>query len=113
MKGKITLYPLEVFTDLHFCLQSFKCDTLPLKLSNCGNLTTLTFSFPKCPYHIFYFILKKSKKKKRTKNQKKKMKEILLGWFSHPNIYIFFNKIKYVMGAFWEKKGLSGRIATI
>jgi hypothetical protein len=37
--GEITLYPPEVSTHFHFYLQSLKCDTLPPKLSNCGNLT--------------------------------------------------------------------------
>jgi hypothetical protein len=27
--GEITLYPSEVSTHFHFCLQSLKCDTLP------------------------------------------------------------------------------------
>jgi hypothetical protein len=32
----------------------------PLKLSNCGNLTHLTFLFPKYPHHIFFLKKKKN-----------------------------------------------------
>ena len=59
------ILPSEIFTKLHFYLQSFKYDTLLPKLSNCDNLTTLTFSFSKCSYHIFYFIFKKNQKIKK------------------------------------------------
>jgi hypothetical protein len=43
------ILPPEVFTHFHFYLQSLKCDTLPPKLSNCDNLTHLTYLFPKYP----------------------------------------------------------------
>jgi hypothetical protein len=49
----------------------------PLKLSNYGNSTPLTFLFPKCPHHKFYF----KKKIQKRKNQKKKK---MLGWPNHP-----------------------------
>jgi hypothetical protein len=79
----------------------------PPKLSNCGNLTHLTFLFPKCPHHIF---LKKKKKSKRGGWPPP------MGWFGHPSIYlyIYFLAFSYflgfffcflrknVMGAFWE-----------
>jgi hypothetical protein len=86
------ILPLEVSTHFHFCLQSIKCDTLPPKLSNYGNLTHLTYLFPKCPHHIF---LKKKKKKEKRKNPKKYARvaepphswwpatPFGLGWFGH------------------------------
>jgi hypothetical protein len=48
--------------------------------------------FPKCPYHIFYFIFKKIQKNPKTKKRK---------------------KVKYVVGHFGKKKSQSGRIVTI
>jgi hypothetical protein len=81
-QGEITLYPPEVSTHFHFCLQSLKCDTLPPppKLSNCGNLTHLTYLFPKCPQHFFFSKKKKIPKKKKTK----KIYKYMLGWPNHP-----------------------------
>ena len=93
--GENTFYPSEVFTDLHFCLQSLKCDTLtPSKLSNCGNSTTLAFLFPKCPYHKFFF--------KKKKNQKKK-KNCWGGWPPHlatprPAVWGWPNHLQWPMG---------------
>jgi hypothetical protein len=64
------IYPPEVSTHFHFYLQSLICDTLPSKLSNCGNLTNLAYLFPKRPHLIFFFL------KKNPKN--------MLGWPNHP-----------------------------
>jgi hypothetical protein len=50
--GKYTLSP-EVSNDLHFCLQSFKYDTLPPQLSNYSNLTTDIF-FPNASITFFF-----------------------------------------------------------
>jgi hypothetical protein len=89
--GKITLYTLEVSTNLHFCLKSFKCDTLPSKLSNCGNSTTLTFFSQNAPitYFIYFFIFLKKKK--------------YAGVVSFFFFFWIFLKIKYVIRAFWGK----------
>jgi hypothetical protein len=94
---EITLYPPEVSTHFHFCLQSLKCDTLPPpKLLNCGNLTHLTYLFPKYPQHNF-FKKKKKKSKKKTKKQK-------TGWpATLAYIYIFF-WVVFFFGIFLEKK---------
>jgi hypothetical protein len=75
--GENAFYRLEISTDLHFCFQSLKCDILPRKLLNCGNSTPLTFLFPKCPRHKFYFFKKKNPKKKKPKKK-------MLGWPNHP-----------------------------
>jgi hypothetical protein len=50
------------------------------------------------PITYFILFLKKYKKRKRKRN--------MLGWFGHLSIFLFFfsKKIKYVIGAFWEKK---------
>ena len=66
----------------------------PSKLLNCDNLTTLTFFFfQNAP------ITKKSKKKKFGVAE-------LWGGSATPSIFFYFkkNKIKYVIGTFWEKK---------
>jgi hypothetical protein len=72
---EITFYPLKYLPIYTFASKVSNVTLYLSKLSNCGNSTTLTFSFTKCPYHIFYFIFKKFQKKKKTKNQKKKEKE--------------------------------------
>ena len=73
IKEKITIY---LFNYLLICTFIFKVLNVifyPPKLSNCGNLTTLTFFFPKCPYKkncwsgrttlAYFFIFKKIKNK--------------------------------------------------
>jgi hypothetical protein len=84
----------------------------PPKLSNCGNLTYLTYLFPKYPQHNFF--KKKKKIQKKTKKQETGGRPPPMGWFGHPSIYlyiflgfffgIFFleKRKKKVLGAFWE-----------
>ena len=68
---KIIFYPHEVFTHFYFYLKSLKCDILPPSNFQIMTIQPLwPFFFPKYPYHIYYFILKKIQKNKN-KNQKK------------------------------------------
>ena len=88
--GKITFYPPEVSKHFHFCLQSLKCDTLPPppNFQIVAIQPLWPFFFPKCPYHIFYFIFKKIQKKKTKK-------EICsVGLATPAYFFFFFKKIK-------------------
>ena len=56
--------PPEISTDLLFCLQSLKCDTLPPQTFKLWQFDHFDLFFPKCPHHIFYFLFFFEKKKK-------------------------------------------------
>ena len=104
IKGKFKLYPLKYPPICTFASKVSNVTLYPSKLSNCDNSTTLTFSFPKCPYHIFYFIFKKiQKKKKKTKQKEKKIN--MLGWFGHPIIFLFFSKKIKKQNMWWGHFG--------
>ena len=113
--GEITFYLVEISTDLHFCFQSLKYDILLLKTFKLWQFDHFDIFFPKMPLSHFLFFYFFEKKRN------------MQGWPNHPSIFLYFyffvfvfvfldffkNKIKYVIGALWEKKGQSGWIATI
>jgi hypothetical protein len=66
-KGEITLYPPEVSTNFHFCLQSLKCDTLPPQTFKLWQFNPFGLFIPKMPPTLF-FSKKKNSKKKTQKN---------------------------------------------
>jgi hypothetical protein len=47
--GEITLYPPEVSTYFHFCLQSLKCDTLPPQTFKLWQFNPFVLFIPKMP----------------------------------------------------------------
>jgi hypothetical protein len=68
------------------------------------------FFFPKYPHHIYIL-------KKKPKNKEEEIcwggRTTTYGVVWPPYLDFFLKKIKYVMGAFWKKKGQSDQIATI
>jgi hypothetical protein len=88
---EITLYPPEVSTHFHFCLQSLKCDTLPPQTFKLWQFNQFGLFIPKMPQTHFFF------KKKNPKEKKRKKKEVA----GHPNIYLY---IFLVFFFFFRKK---------
>jgi hypothetical protein len=81
--GNYTLSPLNYLPIFTFT-SKISSVTLNLpKLSNCSNLTHLTYLFPKCPHRIF--LKKKKIQKEKRKNQTGgRPPRLARGWFGHP-----------------------------
>jgi hypothetical protein len=93
--GEITLYPPEVSTHFHFCLQSLKCDTLPPQTFKLWQFNPFDLFIPKIPPAQFF----QKKKKKNPKNKKRVASHHLWGGSATPAyIYIFF----WVFFFFWN-----------